>query len=34
MQLAVYAATLVVMFGLMKLMAPPARNHAITAQVQ
>jgi hypothetical protein len=31
MQLAVYGATLAVMFGLMKLMAPPARNHAVIA---
>jgi high-affinity iron transporter len=31
MQLAVYGATLAVMFVLMKLMAPPARNHAVTA---
>jgi high-affinity iron transporter len=34
MQLAVYAATLAVMFGLIKLMAAPARNHTITAQAQ
>jgi high-affinity iron transporter len=31
MQLAVYGATLAVMFVLMKLMAPPARNHAVIA---
>jgi high-affinity iron transporter len=31
MQLAVYCATLAVMFGLMKLMAPPSRGHAVPA---
>ena len=32
MQLTVYCATLAVMFGLMKLMAPSARGHAMTAR--
>jgi high-affinity iron transporter len=32
MQLAVYAATLAVMFVLMRLVAPPPRGHAVTAK--